>query len=490
MLFNSLEFAVFFLIVFLLYGLVASKNLKAQNILLLIASYIFYGWWDWRFLFLLILLSLTNYFIGIGMEINKKPGNRKLCFLTGLIVNIGVLAVFKYFNFFIDSFIDMVSLFGYDLPRSTTKIVLPLGISFYVFLSLSYIIDIYKENIIPERNIVEVLLSLGFFPIILAGPIQRPALLLPQIKREREFDYDHAVDGLRQILWGLFMKIVIADNLAYYVNDIFSNYSDYSGSTLLIGVIFYSVQIYADFAGYSDIAIGLAKLLGFNLMRNFAFPYLSRDITEFWKRWHISLTMWFRDYVFLPLSFAVADKINKGNVLFIRSDMFVYIVASILTWLLTGLWHGADYTFIAWGIIHGSFLILYQWQRKPRKNLFKKLGITNNNPVLIALEVFITVTVVMIAWVFFRAESIIQALVYINRLFSASLFSVPQVLPLKMIAMIGVLIILEFLQRNRKHVLELGNMKSGFLRWSIYLVIVVAILIFGEGQEQFIYFQF
>ncbi len=330
-------------------------------------------------MFLLVLLSLANYFIGIQIEKNETNRKGKFWLISGLIANIGVLGVFKYFNFFIDGFINLVSLVGYDLPRSTTKIILPLGISFYVFLSLSYIIDIYKKNLNANRNIIEVLLALSFFPIILAGPIQRPVSLLPQITKRREFNYSQAVDGLKQILWGLFVKVVIADNLAVFVDDFFLNYSNYSGSTLLLGAIFYSIQIYADFSGYSDMAIGIAKLFGFSLMRNFAYPYFSRDITEFWKRWHISLTTWFRDYVFLPISFTVSWRIKGEKILFIKTDLFIYIVASTITWFLTGLWHGANYTFIIWGLIHGFFLIVYRIQKNPRKKLFKRIGITNNH---------------------------------------------------------------------------------------------------------------
>ena len=247
------------------------------------------------------------------------------------------MVFFKYNNFFIDGFIDLVSAFGYNLPLHTTKIILPLGISFYTFISLSYIIDVYKKTTSANKNIIEVLLSLSFFPIILAGPIQRPSSLLPQISSKRVFRYDQVTDGLRQILWGLFVKVVVADNLAFYVNDIFNNYPEYNGSTLFLGVLLYSVQIYADFSGYSNMAIGTAKLFGFNLMQNFNYPYFSRNILDFWKRWHISLTTWFRDYIFLPISFSISWKIKSEKVLYIHTDIFIYIVASILTWFLTGL---------------------------------------------------------------------------------------------------------------------------------------------------------
>ena len=379
MLFNSIEFAVFLPVVFLVYWFVVNRNLTLQNIFLLMASYTFYAWWDWRFLFLLFAISVFNYYTGIQIDKNESDKIRKRWFIAGLIINIGVLGIFKYFNFFINSFIDLVAVFGYDLSESTTKIILPLGISFYTFLSISYIIEIYRNNLKADRNIINVLLTLGFFPIILAGPIQRPISLLPQISARREFNYNQAVDGLRQILWGLFVKVVVADNLAFEVDNIFKNVSDLAGSTLLLGIVLYSVQIYADFSGYSNMAIGTAKLFGISLMRNFAYPYFARDITEFWKRWHISLTTWFRDYVFLPISFNISWKIKTEKVLLIKSDHFIYIIAGIVVWFLTGLWHGANYTFIIWGLIHAFFLIFYHLQRKSRTKLLKSLAINNDS---------------------------------------------------------------------------------------------------------------
>lgn len=495
MLFNSIEFAIFLPIVFVLYWFITNRNLKAQNILLLVASYAFYGWWDLRFLLLLALLSLANYFIGIGIEKNGTTKERKIWFIAGLIINIGVLGVFKYYNFFIDSFIDLVSLIGYDLPRSTTKIILPLGISFYVFLSLSYITDIYKKSLLANRNVVEVLLALSFFPIILAGPIQRPASLLPQVTKRREFNYNQTVDGLKQILWGLFTKVVIADNLAIYVDDFFLNYSNYAGSTLLIGAVFYTVQIYADFSGYSDMAIGLAKLFGFKLMRNFAYPYFSQDISEFWKRWHISLVTWFRDYVFLPLSFSISWKTKGEKVLFLRTDFFIYIVASTVVWFLTGLWHGANYTFIVWGLIHGFFLIVYHKQRNPRNKLFKRIGITNNNLVIVVFETIITLCIVMIAWIFFRAENIGHATHYISGILSPSLFTVPY-FPGRLRALTTILVVIgfvtiEWIGREQQYAIaKLGIRLGRTLRYAFYYSIIIVIILFGAEGQQFIYFQF
>lgn len=490
MLFNSIEFAVFLPIVFILYWFIVNKNLKAQNILLLIASYLFYGWWDWRFLFLLALLSLTNFFFGIKIEKNEAKRNGRRWFILGLIINIGFLGVFKYYNFFIDSFIDLISLFGYNLSRSTTKIILPLGISFYVFLSLSYLIDIYKKNLTADRNIIEVLLTLSFFPIILAGPIQRPSSLLPQIAKRREFSYDQAVDGLRQILWGLFVKIAVADNLAPEADKIFLNFSDYSGSTLFFGMVFYTIQIYADFSGYSNIAIGTAKLFGFRLMQNFAYPYFSRDITEFWKRWHISLTTWFRDYVFLPISFSVSWRLKKERILLIKADQFIYIIASIIVWFLTGLWHGANFTFIFWGLINGFFLIIYHLQRKPRKKLFKKLGINNDQTIVVIFETFFTIIIVMLAWIFFRSDNLHLAAKYIDNMFSSSFFPVAKILTKKALLLASIFIITEWIQRNKEHALQINGIKSRFTRWWIYFSVICLIMFLGGGGQKFIYFQF
>jgi D-alanyl-lipoteichoic acid acyltransferase DltB (MBOAT superfamily) len=495
MLFNSVEFAIFLPIVFVLYWFVTYNKIEVQNSLLLIASYFFYSWWDWRFLFLLVILSVANYLFAIRIEENRTNHKGKIWFITGLIVNLGVLGVFKYYNFFIDGFINMFSLVGYDLSGSTTKIIIPVGISFYVFLSLSYIIDIFKKTLTANRNIIEVLLSLSFFPIILSGPIQRPMTLITQISKKREFSYKQAVDGLKQILWGLFVKVVIADNLAEYVDDFFLNYNNYSGSTLLLGAIFYSVQIYADFSGYSDMAIGISKLFGINLMRNFAYPYLARDITEFWKRWHISLTTWFRDYVFLPLSFSVSWRIRGEKILLIKTDLFIYILASIITWLLTGFWHGAKYTFIIWGLIHGVFLIIYHLQKNQRKRLLKRLGVTNNHMYVVFVETFITITIVMLAWIFFRADNIDQAIRYLTGIFSSSLFSLPYFPGMRkafiMIILVIGFVFIEWIGKEQQYAISiLGLRWRKPLRYGLYYAIILAIILFSGKQQQFIYFQF
>ena len=490
MLFNSVEFAVFLPVVFLVYWFIVNRNLTLQNIFLLVASYFFYAWWDWRFLFLLFSISVFNYYTGIQIDKNGSDIIRKRWFIAGLIINIGILGIFKYFNFFINSFIDLAAVFGYDLSGSTIKIILPLGISFYTFLSISYIIEIYKKNLKADRNIIHVLLTLGFFPIILAGPIQRPISLLPQISSRREFNYKQAVDGLRQILWGLFVKVVVADNLAFEVDNIFKNVTDLAGSTLFLGIVLYSVQIYADFSGYSNIAIGAAKLFGISLMRNFAYPYFARDITEFWKRWHISLTTWFRDYIFLPLSFNISWKIKTEKVLLIKSDHFIYITAGIVVWFLTGLWHGANYTFIIWGLIHALFLILYHLQRKSRAKLLKYFAIKNDNFLIAFPERLITLFIIVVAWTFFRSADVNDALIYLDKMFSVSFFSLPRSLPVKVLLIALAFIMAEWINRSKDHTLEIQYVKYRPVRWSIYVSLVLLILFIGGGNQKFIYFQF
>ena len=495
MIFNSITFGLFLFLVFLIYWLVTKNNLYVQNSFLLLASYVFYGWWDWRLLLLLIFISLFNYSLALLIS-NNFRNKRNLWFILGIILNLGTLGFFKYFNFFIHSFIDLFSIIGYSLPASSIRIVLPVGISFYIFISLSYLIDIYKNNLKAYTNVVQVLLSLGFFPIILAGPIQRPSNLLPQIDKRRVFNRNLVTDGLRQILWGLFMKVVIADNLAYYVDDIFLNYSTYKGSLLLMGAVLYSIQIYADFSGYSDIAIGIAKLLGFNLTRNFAYPYFSVNIVDFWKKWHISLTSWFRDYVFMPLAFSVSWRIKSEKVMFIRSDMVIYIVASVITWFLTGLWHGANYTFLVWGMIHGLVLIIYRWQIKPREKLFKKLNISSKSKTILFAESLITLFIILIAWVFFRSNTVSDAVSYISVIFSKSLLSIPDFhfsrkIFLVILILTLICISIEWYGRNGQYGISWVDSKVPIIiRWSIYYAFIVVIFFFAGAGHKFIYFQF
>lgn len=447
---------------------------------------------------LLIFMALLNYYCGIKIESSENERNKRNLFFLGLCINIGVLFVFKYFNFFIDSFINLVSIAGYELPRSSTQIVLPVGISFYTFLSLSYIIDIYKRNFQASTNILQVVLSLSFFPIILAGPIQRPAKLLPQINSQREMDFNKMTDGLRQILWGLFKKVVMADTCAANADYIFNNYHTLQGGALVLGVVFFAFQIYGDFSGYSDIAVGVGRLFGFNLIKNFAFPYFSRDIAEFWHRWHISLTTWFRDYLFLPVSVSLAHKYPGQKVLIFKTDLYIYIIASLITWVLTGLWHGANYTFLFWGLIHGFFLILFQSQKKIRKKFFKKSGISNDNLLIVLTETTFTLVVIFTSWIFFRSPSLSSSFSYIHDMFANGIFSI-SILDLRgrgisstlidgTIAIIAVIII-EWLHRRKEHGLEISNYPL-IIRWGIYWVATFVTLIYLGDERTFIYFQF
>ena len=354
MLFNSIDFAIFLPIVFVLYWFVVNKRLKLQNLLIVVASYVFYGWWDWRFLSLILFSTLVDYTVGLQLSKQDNQSKRKLLLLTSILVNVGFLGFFKYYNFFLDNFISAFSFFGADIKPNSLNIILPVGISFYTFQTLSYTIDVFKRKMEPTKDFIAFAAFVSFFPQLVAGPIERATNLLPQFYRKRNFEYSTAVNGMRQILWGLFKKIVIADNCAIYANDIFSNYGDYSGSTLLLGAIFFAFQIYGDFSGYSDIAIGTARLFGFDLMRNFAYPYFSRDIAEFWRRWHISLSSWFKDYVYIPLGGS-----RGGTWMKVRNTFIIFVVS--------GFWHGANWTFIIWGALNAIYFLPLMLMNKNRR---------------------------------------------------------------------------------------------------------------------------
>lgn len=479
MLFNSLNFAIFLPIVFVLYWFATKGNLKLQNILLLVSSYFFYACWDWRFMFLLIFSTLLDYFTGI--KIYEATNKRKKLFWLWLSisVNLGFLGVFKYYNFFATSFADGLSLLGLKANFGTLQIILPVGISFYTFHGLSYVIDLYKNRIKPERNFIDYSLFVSFFPLLVAGPIERATHLLPQILKKREFDYSKAVDGLRQILWGLFKKIVIADNCATLVNQIFGSYETQSGSTLLLGAVLFAFQIYGDFSGYSDIALGTARLFGIELLRNFAFPYFSRDIAEFWRRWHISLTTWFRDYLYIPLGGSRGGKWQA-----IRNTFIIFIVS--------GFWHGANWTFLAWGTFHAFLflpLLLLQKNRKNTNSVAEGRLFPNLKEVM---QITSTFLLVVVGWIFFRAETFGKALDYIGKLFDKSLLTIPtySVGQSKTIFFIVLLILIEWLQRNKKHGLELSSINNHFIKWSIYYALIAVILEFGANSQSFIYFQF
>lgn len=486
MLFNSLSFAVFLPVVFIVYWFVTNKDLKMQNILLLAASYFFYACWDYRFLFLLIFSTLLDYFTGIKMSEAAIQNRKRFWLWLSVIVNLGFLGIFKYYNFFAASFAEALSLLGLQVNIWTIKVILPVGISFYTFHGLSYVFDIYNNKIKPEKNFVTYGVFVSFFPLLVAGPIERATHLLPQIKHKRSFNYTRAIDGMRQILWGLFKKIVIADTCADYANSIFGNYADYGGSTLLLGVLFFTFQIYCDFSGYSDIALGTAKLFGIELRRNFAFPYFSRDIAEFWRRWHISLSSWFRDYLYIPLGGS-----KGGTWMKVRNTFIIFLVS--------GFWHGANWTFIVWGALNALYFIPLLLLKKNRTNLeivaqgklfpsFKEL-----------VGMATTFCLTMLAWIFFRSETVPQAVDYIGKMFSASLFKMPDQRAFiggsarlaVAILLILFFLIIEWLGREQQYALaRFGVRWHKPVRWAAYYILLIVIFLFMGKEQQFIYFQF
>ncbi len=491
MLFNSFEFLLFLPIVFLLYwfvfGSYAPKwlkrlgaspwlsNLKMQNFFIVVVSYIFYGWWDWRFLLLIALTSFCSWGSGVLIAHSPSGGRRRGLLWANIILNLGILGFFKYFNFFVQSFVDAFAGLGITLHATTLNIILPVGISFYTFQALSYSIDVYKGKIEATRDIVAFFAFVSFFPQLVAGPIERATNLLPQFQKPRTFDYDKAVDGCRQMFWGFFKKIVIADNCAVYVNQVFENYQDQSGSTLLLAAIFFTFQIYGDFSGYSDIAIGCARLFGINLMRNFNFPYFSRDIAEFWRRWHISLTTWFRDYIYIPLG---GSRTTKAKV--IRNTFIIFLVS--------GFWHGANWTFMAWGAYHALLFL-------PLILLGKNRKYTNDATWREIPQMLLTFGLAVIGWIIFRIESITDFIPYLKGMWqfgtlraSYRFFTMASIRWTS--GFIIIMLIIEWINRNQQHGLQ-RLPRNVWMRWLIY------ILIFGccyyqllSGEQMFIYFQF
>jgi alginate O-acetyltransferase complex protein AlgI len=478
MLFNSINFAVFLPIVFLLYWFVAKNNLKFQNVLLLVASYYFYACWDFRFLFLLIFSTLLDYYSGIKIENSTSEKNRKFWFWLSIGINLGFLGVFKYYNFFVDSIQDVVSVFGHKIDMWTIKVILPVGISFYTFHGLSYVIDIYKKRIAAESNFINYAVFVCYFPLLVAGPIERATHLLPQIKKKRTFNYSQAVDGLRQILWGLFKKIVIADNCAEYANLIFNNSDDYSGSTLIMGALFFTFQIYGDFSGYSDIALGTSRLFGMELLKNFNFPYFSRDIAEFWRRWHISLSSWFKDYLYIPLGGSVGGLKMK-----IRNTFIIFLVS--------GFWHGANWTFIVWGALNALYF-LPSLLSNTNRNHMEIVAYNSRFPTFKEFfSIIVTFGLTVFAWIFFRANSLTHALIYIKNIFTPKILALPEIRPTHIIVLIVLFIMIEWAGRRNNFAIEklfIGN--SVLVRWSFYFVLVMAIFIFSTKEQEFIYFQF
>jgi len=482
MLFNSIDFAIFLPIVFILYWFFTNRNLKLQNILIVLSSYVFYGWWDWRFLSLIFFSTLVDYLVGVGLSNENNINKRKILLWTSITVNLGFLGFFKYYNFFLDNFVATFSFFGYDIKASSLNIILPVGISFYTFQTLSYSIDVFKRKLEPTKDLIAFSAYVSFFPQLVAGPIERATHLLPQFYKKRFFNYSLAVDGLRQILWGLFKKIVIADNAAEYANLIFNNSSDYSGSTLVLGALFFTFQIYGDFSGYSDIAIGTSRLFGFDLMRNFNFPYFSRDIAEFWRRWHISLSTWFRDYLYIPLGGS-----QGGTWMKIRNTFIIFIVS--------GFWHGANWTFIVWGFLNALYFLPLLLSNSNRTNLDVVAQGKYFPNIKEIFMMFTTFTLTVFAWIFFRAENISHAITYIAEIFSSSLFTFPKFVgmakALDVIILVFLFMLIEWMGRYGQFAIQHFGLKwKKPIRYLFYYSIIIAIFWFGGKEQQFIYFQF
>ena len=486
MLFNSLDFAIFLPIVFLLYWFVAQKNLKLQNALIVVASYVFYGWWDWRFLSLIIFSTVVDYLIGQRLRTEDKQSKRKTLLWTSIIVNLGFLGFFKYYNFFLENFVDAFSLFGMQINANSLNIILPVGISFYTFQTLSYTIDVYRKKLEPTKDFMAFSAFVCFFPQLVAGPIERATNLLPQFYKKRTFKYNKAVDGMRQILWGLFKKVVIADNCAEFANQIFNNSADMNGSTLVLGAIFFTFQIYGDFSGYSDIAIGTSRLFGFDLKQNFATPYFSRDIAEFWRRWHISLSTWFRDYLYIPLGGS-----RGGTWMKVRNTFAIFLVS--------GFWHGANWTFIIWGALNAIYFLPLLLTNNNRKNL----GVVAEGKLLPSFSELIamltTFMLTVFAWIFFRAENVSHAFNYISEIFSMSLFNSPMKdlwrvntdsLIINLVVCLVVFFLVEWFNRKSNHSLDLRDIKYKIIRCLIYYILIIAIFFMNSSQQEFIYFQF
>ncbi|MBQ9434898.1 MAG: MBOAT family protein [Bacteroidales bacterium] len=474
--FNSLSFAVFLPIVFLLYWFVFNRHVRWQNLFVVAASYLFYGMWDWRFLFLIAFTSLCSW--GSGLLIGRyragSPKKAKLLSALNIVVNLLILGVFKYYNFFATAFADLF-LHGQS-DGLLLHVILPVGISFYTFQALSYSIDVYRGKLEPVRDIVQFFAYVSFFPQLVAGPIERATNLLPQFGKQRTFSYDQAVDGLRQMLWGLFKKMAIADNCAVFVDEVFGNHTAYDGASLALAAVLFAFQIYADFSGYSDIAIGVAKLFGIKLMRNFNNPYFSRDIAEFWRRWHISLTTWFRDYVYIPLG---GSRTTKAKI--VRNTLIIFLVS--------GFWHGANWTFIAWGAFHALLflpLILAGRNRKYTDTVAVGRWLPSWKE---CLQMTLTFLLVVVGWIFFRADTISMAASYLCGLLGPwhNPFNMKM---LPVLFYIAVMMTVEWFQRDKQHGLDLQHVTSHFVKFTIYYILIFIIFIAQKGSETFIYFQF
>ena len=479
MIFNSIEFLVFFVIVFVLYHFILKEKTKLQNILLFVVSYVFYAWINWKILPLLALTTVVFYFLGIAIHEGKTDKRKQLLTTLGVVFGLGILLYFKYFNFFISSFKALFESFGLQSNLHTFNIIVPVGISFYTFRLLSYIIDIQRGKFEPTRDMVTFATYVAFFPCILSGPIDRPATLIPQLKNKRKFDFSLAVDGMRQILWGLFKKVVIADNCIIYVDEVFGgSYQLQTGSTLLMAAVLFSFQMYADFSGYTDMAIGVAKLLGIRITKNFDFPFFAQNIAEYWRKWHISLTSWLTDYIFMPLNIKWRDKGNWGT-----------IAAIMITFILIGLWHGDNWTFAFFGLYQGLLyipLILTGAMFKRNKIKTYKWGFPKPK---ILLNMLLTFCLVTVGNVIFRSESIGLAFDYLWGITNGGWLVIEP--GWKQISMfIAIMLTIEWIQRHKEHGLVLTGIKSHVVKFIIYYVLIAAVFIFGVKASTFIYFQF
>lgn len=480
MLFNSIEFAIFLIVVFLLYWFVFNRQRHVRNLFIITVSYIFYGWWDWRFLLLIAFTSLCSYVSGIAIGGAWKRDNRTAArWITGLNIgiNLAILCTFKYYNFFMSEFAD--KFLGGDTEGLLVKLILPVGISFYTFQALSYSIDVYRRKMEPTHDITAFFAYIAFFPQLVAGPIERATNLLPQFYVLQRFDYASAVDGMRRILWGLFKKVFVADLCAENVNRIFADYQHLSGSTLLVGAVLFSFQIYGDFSGYSDIAIGTARLFGYNLMQNFRVPYFSRDIAEFWRRWHISLNTWFVDYIYIPLG---GSRVAKHKVL--RNTFVIF--------LLSGLWHGANWTFIAWGGYHALLFMPIRLRKHQRRNS-DTVALGRRWPTVREIGAMaVTFCLVMVGWILFRAQTITEAWHYFLGIFHDTFGRITGVdhgtLNASLIWIV-VMLAVEWIQRDKAHGLAISRIRWAPARWIIYYAIIAGLFL-SRGQETFIYFQF
>ncbi|MBO9585983.1 MAG: MBOAT family protein [Flavobacterium sp.] len=477
MFFNSLAFAIFLPIVFFLYWFVFNKTKSTQNALLIVASYYFYSCWDWRFLFLLVFSTFLDYFTGIQIEKSDSEKKRKFWFWLSVLVNLGFLGIFKYYNFFATSFAEMFTSFGFKVNPFLLNVILPVGISFYTFHGLSYVIDIYYKRIKAEYNFIDYSLFVSYFPLLVAGPIERATHLLPELKEKREFNLEKAKEGVYQIVWGLVKKVVIADTCAVYANAIFDHYSSMNSFSLILGAIYFAFQIYGDFSGYSDIALGVSKLFGLDLLRNFNYPYFSRDIAEFWRRWHISLSSWFRDYLYIPLGG------SKGGLwMKIRNTFIIFIVS--------GFWHGANWTYIVWGFINAVYFLPLLLSNSNRNNMDSITLKWNFDSVKVLFSILTTFLLTCVAWVFFRARTITDAVLYLKRIFTNGEFS-SQYLDnerynYELLLMIGLFVLVEW---NNKTKVEPISGKRSMLKMALAIIAIIAFGTYSDYKE-FIYFQF